>query len=188
MNAESGKDLGMGTTWNTALWGEIGAAIDMLESAMQACPEDVWSDPSKRPEWVRNDVVGFWYLVYHTLFMLDYRLSDPAEPFAPPTPFNLDELDPSGLLPEKPYTKDELQRYLDYCREKCRTTIRAMTPERACERRRFGSNDAILLEWLLDSMRHVQHHTAQLHLILRQKTESAPRWVRRTKRELKGEE
>ena len=188
MNATSGKDLGVGTTWNTALWGEIGAAIDMLESAMQACPEDVWSDPSKRPEWVRNDVVGFWYLVYHTLFMLDYRLSDPAEPFAPPTPFNLDELDPAGLLPEKPYTKDELQLYLGYCRKKCRATIRALTQERACERRRFGSDDRMFLEWLLESMRHVQHHTAQLYLILRQKTESAPRWVRQTKIELNGEE
>ena len=188
MNATSGRDLGVSTTWNAALWGEFGGAIDMLEGAMHACPEDVWSDPSKRPEWVRNDVVGFWYLVYHTLFFLDYYLSDPAEPFVPPPPFNLDELDPAGLLPERPYTKDELQRYLDHCREKCRATIRDMTQERASEPRRFGSNDGTLLELLLDNMRHVQHHTAQLHLILRQKTESAPRWVRRTKRELNSEE
>ena len=144
MNATSGKDLGVGTTLNTVLWGQFGAAIDMLEGAMHACPEDVWSDPSKRPGWVQNDVVGFWYLVYHTLFFLDYYLSDPAEPFVPLPPFNLDELDPAGLLPEKPYTKDELQRYLDYCREKCRATIRAMTQERACERRRFGSNEEII--------------------------------------------
>jgi hypothetical protein len=32
-------------------------------------------------------------------------------------------------------------------------------------------------ELLLDNMRHVQHHAAQLNLILRQKTDSAPRWV-----------
>lgn len=32
-------------------------------------------------------------------------------------------------------------------------------------------------ELLLYNMRHVQHHTGQLNLILRQKTGSAPRWV-----------
>jgi predicted transglutaminase-like cysteine proteinase len=32
-------------------------------------------------------------------------------------------------------------------------------------------------ELILDNLRHVQHHTAQLNLILRQVTDSAPRWV-----------
>jgi uncharacterized damage-inducible protein DinB len=32
-------------------------------------------------------------------------------------------------------------------------------------------------ELLLYNMRHVQHHAAQLNLLLRQKTDSAPNWV-----------
>ena len=36
-------------------------------------------------------------------------------------------------------------------------------------------------ELLLHSMRHVQHHAAQLNLILRQSIDSAPRWVSRAK-------
>jgi len=37
------------------------------------------------------------------------------------------------------------------------------------------------LEFLLYKMRHVQHHTAQLNLLIRQATNSdAPRWVGRT--------
>src|ERR1700685_389800 len=90
------------------LWAQFGAAIDMLENAMRACPGDVWSDPSKPPRWISRDVVGFWYVAYHTLFFLDFYLSDPAETFAPPAPFTLVELDPAGLLPDRPYTKDEL--------------------------------------------------------------------------------
>ena len=31
----------------------------------------------------------------------------------------------------------------------------------------------------MDNLRHVQHHTAQLNLLLRQRTDSAPRWVSR---------
>jgi len=36
-------------------------------------------------------------------------------------------------------------------------------------------------------MRHVQHHAAQLNLILRQTIDSAPRWVAKTKIKLSGE-
>ena len=40
----------METLWNTALWRQFGAAIDMLETALVACPaslwkERLWSDP-----------------------------------------------------------------------------------------------------------------------------------------------
>ena len=34
-----------------------------------------------------------------------------------------------------------------------------------------------IAELLLYNMRHVQHHAAQLHLILRQTIDSAPGWV-----------
>ena len=60
---------------------------------------------------------AFWYIVYHTLFWLDLYLSGAVEGFAPPAPFTLDELDPAGLLPERPYTRDELQAYLEHGRE-----------------------------------------------------------------------
>jgi hypothetical protein len=35
-------------------------------------------------------------------------------------------------------------------------------------------------------MRHVQHHAAQLNLILRQQIDSAPRWVVKAKSPLGG--
>jgi uncharacterized damage-inducible protein DinB len=39
-------------------------------------------------------------------------------------------------------------------------------------------------ELLLYNMRHVQHHTAQLNLMLRQETGSAPRWVKWAKEDI----
>lgn len=159
----------MDSTWRAALWQQFGASIDMLENAVLACPEKLWGDRSQRPE--------FWYLVYHTLFFLDLYLSGSVEGFAPPAPFTLDELDPAGLLPERVYTKDELQNYLTHGREKCRAVIEALTDEKARERCTFAWGEVSFAELLLDNMRHVQHHAAQLNLILRQKTDSAPRWV-----------
>lgn len=174
----------MDARWKQMLWAQLGAAIDMLENAMLACPEGVWSDPSKKPEWARNDVVGFWYVAFHTLFFLDLDLSGSVEGFTPPAPFDLRELDPAGLLPARAYTKAELQSYLDHCREKCRTAIASLTEERAHRKCRTASTELAFAELLLYTLRHVQHHTAQLNLILRQKSGSAPGWVSRTNREL----
>jgi hypothetical protein len=171
----------MDTFWKTILWQQSGAAIDMLENAIRACPEELWSDPSKRPEWVSKNVVGFWYVAYHTLFFLDYYLSENPEKFSPPVPFTRAELDPTGILPERPYTKDELLSYLEHGRKKCRSVIEALTDEKAQQRCAFEPPAITVAELLLYSMRHVQHHAAQLNLLLRQETDSAPRWVSKAK-------
>jgi hypothetical protein len=156
----------------TTLWRQFGAAIDMLENAVVACPHELWGDRSQRPE--------FWYVVYHTLFFLDYYLSDSPDGFAPPVPYTLDELDPAGLLPDRVYTRDELRTYLEHGRRKCRATIGALTDERAREASGFERLGLSVSELMLYNMRHVQHHAAQLNLILRQKIDSAPAWVSQT--------
>ncbi len=136
----------MDTFWRTILWQQFGAAIDMLENALVACLDKVWSDRSRQPE--------FWYLAYHTLFWLDLYLSDSAEGFAPPAPFTLEELDPAGLIPERPYTKDELQTYLEHGRNKCRATIEALTDEKARQHWTFGTADFSIAALHLYNMRH----------------------------------
>jgi phytoene dehydrogenase-like protein len=164
--------------WKNAVWNHLGAAIGMLENAIRACPDGLWSDPSEKPQWKDHDVVGFWYLVYHALFFLDLDMSEPPESFAPPAPFTLDELDPAGILPEHPYTKDELLKYLDHCREKARKAIATLTEEQARAMRGSPGREYSGAEFLLMQLRHLQHHAAQLNLLLRQHTGSAPRWVR----------
>ena len=169
----------MDTIWKTMIWHQFGAAIDMLDNAMRACPDDLWGDRSQRQE--------FWYVAFHTLFFLDLYLSDSDKEFAPPAPFTLDEMDERGLLPERVYTKEELQKYLEHGRKKCRVTISAMTEENANRRCGFVWLDLSLAEMLLYNMRHVQHHAGQLNLILRQKIESAPCWIRKTQLGLDAE-
>jgi hypothetical protein len=168
------------TSWNETLWQQFGASIDMLENAIDACPDDVWDDGST-PQ--------FWYMVYHTLFFLDLCLSGVEAGFTPPAPFNLDELDPAGILPDRTYSKAELRSYLQHGRAKCRSTLAALTDEIANRRSALSWLDLSMGELHLHNLRHVQHHTAQLNLILRQRTNSAPRWVRRAddrSRELPG--
>jgi hypothetical protein len=89
----------METTLRTALWRQFGAAIEMLENALLACPSTqwnglLWSDP-ETPAYPT-----FWSLTHHTLFWLDLYLTGSLEAFAPPTPFTQDESGPARVLPE----------------------------------------------------------------------------------------
>ena len=159
----------MSTFWKVVIQHQFEASLDMLENALIACPDELWGDRSQQPE--------YWYLVYHTLFWLDLYLSGEVEGFRPPAPFTFEELDPAGVLPERVYTKDELQTYLRRCRHKCWKVLEALTDTRAEERCAFSWGEVSFAELLLDNMRHVQHHVAQLNLILRQQTNDAPRWI-----------
>jgi hypothetical protein len=79
------------TTWKTMVWRQFGAAIQMLENALLACPDALWSDDSRPPP--------VWYSVFHALFYLDLYLSDGVEGFTPPAPFTLGELE-TDVLPD----------------------------------------------------------------------------------------
>src|SRR5579863_10196610 len=165
----------MEPTWKSAVWSQFGAAIDMLENAVHACPDELWNDRTQRLE--------FWYVVYHALFWLDLYLSGTAEGFAPPAPFTLDELDPAGVLPAQAYTKEELLRYLAYTREKCHATLSALTDERARQPIAFPwsrGKDWSFVELQLYNMRHVQEHASQLLLLLGQHDiHASANWVAR---------
>ena len=145
------------------------AAIDMLADAIEACPDSVWSGQAPR---------AFWYLAFHVLFFLDLYLSEEDESrFHPPPPFGLSELADEVGVPEPAHTKDELLGYLEHCRQKLDAVMAGMTEAWVASPCPFDYRAMSNGELLLYNMRHVQHHTAQLNLLLRQTTGSAPRWV-----------
>ena len=168
----------MNIPWRNIIWQQFGAAIDDLDNALRACPDDLWhgrlwDDPQEEKFFLPE----FWYVVYHALFWLDLYLTGAEEGFVPPPPFLLVEQNEEGPLPEKPYTKDELAAYLRACRQRCQATIEGLTDEAAQRLCRFGWGEVTFVELLLYNMRHVQGHAAQLNLMLGQQTGSAPVWV-----------
>jgi len=160
------------------IWGQFGAAIDTLENVIRTCPNDSWFDQS-RYHWI-------WQMAHHTVFWLDYYLTEDTDSFKPPEPFGLEELDPAGAIPEHTYSKDEILAYLDHGRRKCRGTIEDMTQERAGKQCGFRNADITQGELLLYNLRHVQHHAAQINLLLRLHTGSPAGWVLQTKIDLNG--
>lgn len=168
-------------TLKESLWKQFGASIDMLKNAILLYPEAQWNTNTK-----------FFYNAYHCLVFLDYYLTNPPQNFSAPLPFTItysgdipaDAID--DLVPNRIYSKQELLDYLQSSRDKCHQLIASLTPEKIAERwieepGDPGSRNYSILELLLYNMRHVQHHAAQLNMLLRQSINEAPNWVSRAK-------
>jgi uncharacterized damage-inducible protein DinB len=88
-----------------------------------------------------------------------------------------------GALPERVYTKVELQSYLAYARAKCRVRIEGLDDENQPQRVRDNWRVTTVAELLLYTMRHVQEHAAHLSMLLGQQSDAAPGWVGQVKRD-----
>jgi hypothetical protein len=156
----------------TIIWSQFASAMHMLGNSITKCPDTLWVDQSLARR--------YWYLAYHTLFFLDLYLSDSENGFLPPVPFTLSELDPSGGMPDRVYTRKEMLDYLNHCREKCRSLLENLTDPQLAAECKFGWLSLSRGELLLYNMRHLQHHCAQMNLMLRQQAGEGSRWISRT--------
>ena len=87
------------------------------------------------------------------------------------------EMDPEGAFPERVYSKDEMLTYLEHGRNKARARVNNLTEATAHDETKMRGGGITVAELMLYNMRHVQHHAAQLNLLLRQSINAAPRWV-----------
>jgi uncharacterized damage-inducible protein DinB len=190
----------MENSWNTVLWSQFGAAIDMLEQAIVVCPTELWEKRLWRqqseqpfPEGFPSVFAQFWYMAYHTLVWLDLYLSgSPEEEFVPLVPFITASLDSEETEPAQPHTKKELLAYLAATRQQCRNTLLALTDEQAGRPVEYPWSDGQIISYLelqIYSVRHVQEHAAQLSLFLGQHAipDEALDWVPRARGEASGQ-
>jgi hypothetical protein len=153
-------------TLRESIGSQFSASLEMLAHAIEMCPHEHW-----------NTETNFWYMAFHCLFWTDYYLTtDPAK-FTPPAPFTFSEFDPSGKKPDRVYTKLEIQTYLEHCKQKASGLLSELTVNKLEERWINDYKNYSLLEIILYNCRHIQHHSAQLNLILRQTINNAPAWV-----------
>ena len=162
----------MQRTTKDVLWQQLAASLDMLGNAISTCPDELWERPS--------DEMGFWYMAYHALWFLDHDLSPASHEFVPPA-FDVHnyELEIKEPPYKDPYSKGDVLNYLKHCRAKAKGAVQHLgdpdaEPFRGCERTNGNATEIVV-----GTIRHTQHHAAQLNLLLRQTTNSAPRWIRR---------
>lgn len=166
------------------LWKNFGASIDMLRNAIFMWPDNKW-DTDRR----------FFYNAYHVLVFLDYYLTFPPVNFKSPLPFTLTDFDKipafaiDDVVPDRIYDKFEMLDYAVFCRQKCKSVIAGLTneninqpwlPETDTADLSLASMDArscTAMGILFYNFRHVQHHVAQLNLLLRQTIGQAPDYI-----------
>ena len=167
----------MTSAWQAALTRQFGAAIDTLAAAIEACPDRLWDDRSMPPP--------FWHIAYHTLFYLDLYLSESEERFTPAA-CHRPHANFLGAMPFPPFrvetpavacTREDLRAYLAHGRARCRERIAGLTDAEIERRSPFPWLDFTCGDLILYTMRHVQHHAAQLNLRLRAEGIEPPAWV-----------
>lgn len=181
--------------WQDMVWGQFGAAIEMLENAIRACPDDLWMGLAPG---TRSDDVPFWYVALHAAYFLDVYLGDSEETYVPPASFPGAVPDPAGqraasvygerlcawadldglALPRIPCSRDQVLAYIAHAKTRCRATLGSLKTSDAALPCGFPWLGMRRGELMLYNMRHVQHHAAQLNLLLRQTLDQAPPgWV-----------
>jgi hypothetical protein len=177
-------------TLKQELWKQFGAALDMFENAIAKCPDHLWTYnystgkdtlDAKHIDEIRG---SYWYIIFHTLFFTDYYLDMEPDKFKMPVPFTVKEEEIDEVMPEKIYSKEELLGYLTHCRNKLHDLLKDMDESKAAHRWKNPWKDYSMIEITMYNMRHVQHHTGQLNMMLGRISHDLPVWVSQTKVEL----
>ena len=147
---------------------QFGATAQMLQESIESCPEPIWTKGLGG--------AAFWHLAYHTIFFLDFYLHKREVDFVP-APFHREnasylETAPSG----EPYSKTRLLEYLQQVRKRAQPILAELTEDDLTAPSPVSWYSIPRGEFLLNNLRHTQHHIGQLNMILRAHGASPPQW------------
>ena len=168
----------------SALKNQYHAALAMLLQAIERCPDGLWSN---------GDYANpFWRIAYHTLYYVHLHIqpgaaeSSPWEHHqtgiqdmddipAPPEILDLIELPHRPPQTGEPYTKAQVLEYWSICDEMIDNAVDTLNLlDRQCG---FSWYKLPKAEQQIMGIRHIQHHTAQLGVRLREAAEVDIDWV-----------
>lgn len=151
------------------------ASLAMLGQAVERCPDGLWADPSY-PN-------AFWHVAYHAVFSAHLYLHAKVEAFRPWEKHRA-EYQYMGMIPMpprrppkigEPYTKAQILEYLRLCDRFVDEAVDRMDlqdPDCGFPWYRVSKQEHQFV-----SIRHIQHHTAQLVDRLRTKADVGIEWV-----------
>jgi hypothetical protein len=162
----------------TALKSQYHASLEMLKEALERCPDGFWLDTTNGN--------AFWQVAYHALFYVHMYLQPDLKSFKPwaehqknvqyqngfPGPPNPKSELP--LIPE-PYSKTQVMTFWAICEGMVDSAIDSfdlLEPNSG-----FPWYTCSKLEHQIISIRHLQHHTAQLGDRLRVVSGTGLNWL-----------
>lgn len=161
----------------SAIESQMLAGLRMLKDCIERCPATEW-DKS-------HGDYPFSQVLFHALFDCDYNLSKDNTGFrdqvfhkANRERFgDYEELKDSRT--EKVYDMEFIQKYYEHCIEKITATFNAGTADNLLIANSDIYGNMTKMERYINSIRHIQHHAAQLGLRLQYATGKEMDWQSR---------
>jgi hypothetical protein len=159
----------------TALKSQYHGALAMLRQAIERCPDDLWFN--------RDYANPFWKIAYHTLFYTHLYIQPNEDSFRPWKHHRTDiqsmDAPPAsaGRPPQtgEPYTKSQVLDYWNICEEMVDGAVDGLNLlDEQCG---FSWYDLPKAAHQIVSIRHIQHHAAQLGVRLREASGIGIDWV-----------
>ncbi|MCB9925538.1 MAG: DinB family protein [Planctomycetaceae bacterium] len=159
--------------FRNSLIGQFDASLSMFNDCVIQCPVEQWEHN------VGN--YPFWNVAYHTLFYVDFYLSPNEASFSPQNFHreNAEQFVPSHekLVPDDPYDVETIREYVGHCKRKVIRSVAAETAESLAGPSGFSWYKISRAEFVLNNIRHLQHHAAQMSLHLRNSAGINIRWI-----------
>ena len=156
---------------------QYGAALQMLEIAIEKCPAKQWTE--------NVGASPFWHVAYHVIFCTDMYLSASSAKFKPRS-FHKKNYNFLKRLPwppfkevvvDEPYEKKVLLKYIETCREKVAKVMSKETEKSLAGKSGFDWLSFPRAQLHLYNIRHVQHHTGALNSFLWRTGGEGSQWV-----------
>jgi hypothetical protein len=181
----------MGSVWVESLGRSIEQALGLLAASVRDCNDELWEmkmwpvpapGPDFQflgPDWSpvteraqRNALIERWMerrsapwsVAWHALEVFDYDLNGEFGPWAPPPPFSGHPHWRDLATRPAAWSRPDILRYVDYCREQARSALDGMTDEKASRslppaHRYSGQPHA----WVIASLvGHTTEHASQI--------------------------
>jgi hypothetical protein len=153
------------------------ASLAMLRQTIEQCPDGIW---------ISDHLNSFWQIAYHALFYTHLYLQPNEAAFQPWEHHQAKVQSPDGLtfppdpksdLPvaPEPYSKTEVLAYWNFVDQMVDSAVDLL--DLTCPESGFWWYKCSKLEHQFISIRHIQHHMAQLADRLRTASNISTKWV-----------
>jgi len=153
------------------------ACLEMLKDCIDRCPENEWNQ--------RHNDYPFSQVLFHALFDCDLNMSKNEKDLKSQKLHeenrmefgDYEELE--GKIAAKVYTRDFIGKYYIHCFNKIASTLSLLPNNELLETNSDYYKSMTKMERYINTIRHTQHHAAQLGLRLQLITGKEMEWVGR---------
>jgi uncharacterized damage-inducible protein DinB len=147
------------------MYNEYNAIFQMTGELIAKCPDNLWDKETNEPP--------FWQQIYHTIFYLDFYLSDSPKK-------HIHRFSIKEDLKEKQtqtLSKKDLQSYLIDLTKKTNQLLNELSSKDFESKNSFYWTGPTMSHRLVYNIRHAQHHIGKLNSMLRRHENIAVSWI-----------